>query len=68
MKCARGGFTLVEVMLAGAIAVLATLALMEGLVVAAKISQKLKSRGIDVGLTLTKEELKGALWTLLSKN
>lgn len=40
MKCARGGFTLVEVMLAGAIAVLATLALMEGLIVAAKISHE----------------------------
>ena len=40
MKCARGGFTLVEVMLAGAITVLSTLALMEGLVVAAKISHE----------------------------
>ena len=40
MKCARGGFTLVEVMLAGSIAVLATLALMEGLIVAAKISHE----------------------------
>ena len=40
MKGARGGFTLVEVMLAGAIAVLMTLALMEGLVVAAKISHE----------------------------
>ena len=40
MKCARGGFTLVEIMLAGAIAVLATLALMEGLVVSAKISHE----------------------------
>ena len=37
---ARGGFTLVEAMLAGAIAVLATLALMEGLVVAAKVSHE----------------------------
>ena len=36
----RGGFTLVEVMLAGALAVLMTLALMEGLVVAAKISHE----------------------------
>ena len=36
----RGGFTLVEVMLAGAIAVLMTLALMEGLVVSAKISHE----------------------------
>ena len=40
MNRARGGFTLVEVMLAGALAVLATLALMEGLVVAAKISHE----------------------------
>ena len=40
MKGARGGFTLVEVMLAGAIAVLMTLVLMEGLVVAAKISHE----------------------------
>ena len=40
MKGARGGFTLVEVMLAGAIAVLMTLALMEGLVVVAKISHE----------------------------
>ena len=40
MKGARGGFTLVEVMLAGSIAVLATLALMEGLIVAAKISHE----------------------------
>ena len=39
-KGARGGFTLVEVMLAGAIAVLMTLALMEGLVVSAKISHE----------------------------
>ncbi|MBR2838910.1 MAG: hypothetical protein IKE55_09010 [Kiritimatiellae bacterium] len=39
-KRARGGFTLVEVMLAGAIAVLMTLALMEGLVVSAKISHE----------------------------
>ena len=39
-KGARGGFTLVEVMLAGTIAVLATLALMEGLVVSAKISHE----------------------------
>ena len=39
-KWARGGFTLVEVMLAGALAVLMTLALMEGLVVAAKISHE----------------------------
>ena len=37
---ARGGFTLVEVMLAGAIAVLMTLALMEGLIVAAKVSHE----------------------------
>ena len=37
---ARGGFTLVEVMLAGSIAVLMTLALMEGLVVSAKISHE----------------------------
>ena len=36
--------------------------------VAAKISEKLKENGIDVGLTLTKEELKERLWTLLSKN
>ncbi|MBO7684456.1 MAG: prepilin-type N-terminal cleavage/methylation domain-containing protein [Kiritimatiellae bacterium] len=36
----RGGFTLVEVMLAGAIAVLMTLALMEGIIVAAKISRE----------------------------
>ena len=40
MKGARGGFTLVEVMLSGAIAVLTTLAVMEGLVVAAKISHE----------------------------
>ena len=40
MKGARGGFTLVEIMLAGAIAVLMTLALMEGLVVSAKISHE----------------------------
>ena len=40
MKGARGGFTLVEIMLAGAIAVLMTLALMEGLVVTAKISHE----------------------------
>ncbi len=40
MKGARGGFTLVEVMLASAIAVLMTLALMEGIVVAAKISHE----------------------------
>ena len=40
MKGARGGFTLIEVMLAGAIAVLMTLALMEGLVVAAKVSHE----------------------------
>ena len=40
MKGARGGFTLVEVMLAGVIAVLMTLALMEGLIVAAKISHE----------------------------
>ena len=40
MKGARSGFTLVEVMLAGAIAVLMALALMEGLVVAAKISHE----------------------------
>ena len=40
MKGARGGFTLVEVMLAGAIAVLMTLSLMEGLVVSAKISHE----------------------------
>ena len=39
-KRARGGFTLVEGMLAGAIAVLMTLALMEGLVVSAKISHE----------------------------
>ena len=37
---ARGGFTLVEVMLAGVIAVLMTLALMEGLIVSAKISHE----------------------------
>ena len=36
--------------------------------VAAKIAEKLKENGIDVGLTLTKEELKERLWTLLSKN
>ncbi len=40
MKGARGGFTLVEVMLAGVIAVLMTLALMEGLIVSAKISHE----------------------------
>ena len=40
MKGARGGFTLDEVMLAGALAVLATLALMEGIVVSAKISHE----------------------------
>ena len=40
MNGARGGFTLVEVMLAGSIAALATLALMEGLIVAAKISHE----------------------------
>jgi len=40
MKGARGGFTLVEIMLAGAIAVLMTLALMEGLIVSAKISHE----------------------------
>lgn len=39
-KGMRGGFTLVEVMLAGAIAVFMTLALMEGLVVSAKISHE----------------------------
>ncbi|MBR3222317.1 MAG: hypothetical protein IKF72_08825 [Kiritimatiellae bacterium] len=39
-KGMRGGFTLVEVMLAGAIAVLMTLALMEGLIVSAKISHE----------------------------
>jgi len=32
--------------------------------VAAKISQKLKEKGVDIGLTLTKEELKEKLWTL----
>ena len=37
---ARPGVTLVEVMLAGSIAVLVTLALMEGLIVAAKISNE----------------------------
>lgn len=37
---ARRGMTLVEVMLAGAIAVLVTLSLMEGLIVAAKISHE----------------------------
>lgn len=37
---ARGGFTLVEVMLAGAIAVLAMLALMEGLILSAKVSHE----------------------------
>ncbi len=37
---ARPGVTLVEVMLAGSIAVLMTLALMEGLIVAAKISNE----------------------------
>ncbi len=36
--------------------------------VAAKISQKLRDKGIDIGLTLTKEQLKEKLWTLLSKN
>ena len=36
--------------------------------VAAKISQKLRTKGIDIGLTLTKGELKEKLWTLLSKN
>ena len=40
MKGARGGFTLMEVLLAGAIAVLMTLALMEGIIVAAKISRE----------------------------
>ena len=40
MKGARCGFTLVEAMLAGAIAVLMTLALMEGLVVSAKVSHE----------------------------
>ena len=40
MKGARGGFTLVEVMLAGAITVLVTLSLMEGLIVSAKISHE----------------------------
>ena len=39
-KGARGGFTLVEVMLAGAIAVLLTLSLMEGLIVSTKISHE----------------------------
>ena len=36
--------------------------------VAAKISQKLRDKGIDIGLTLTKKQLKEKLWTLLSKN
>ena len=40
MKGARSGFTLVEAMLAGAITVLAMLALMEGLIVSAKISHE----------------------------
>lgn len=40
IKGARGGFTLVEVMFAGAIAVLLTLSLMEGLIVSAKISHE----------------------------
>lgn len=40
MKGMRGGFTMVEVMLAGAIAVLMTLALMEGLIVSAKVSHE----------------------------
>ena len=40
MRRSRGGFTLVEVMLAGSIAVLMTLALMEGIIVAAKISRE----------------------------
>ena len=39
-KGARGGFTLVEAMLAGAIAVLLTLSLMEGLIVSTKISHE----------------------------
>ncbi|MBQ3288599.1 MAG: hypothetical protein IJH50_04240 [Kiritimatiellae bacterium] len=39
-KGMRGGFTLVEMMLAGAIAVLMTLALMEGLIVSAKVSHE----------------------------
>ena len=37
---ARGGFTLVEAMLAGAVAVLSTLAAMEGFIVAAKLSHE----------------------------
>ncbi len=36
--------------------------------VSAKIAKKLKSKGIDVGLPLTKEQLKEKLWTLLQKN
>ena len=36
--------------------------------VAAKIAQNLRARGVNVGLSLTKEELRGELWTLLSKN
>lgn len=37
---ARGGFTLVEAMLAGSIAILLTLSLLEGFIVAAKISHE----------------------------
>lgn len=35
--------------------------------VAAKISRKLIERGVDIKVSLTKEELKEQLWTLLSK-
>lgn len=36
--------------------------------ISAKIALKLKERGVDVGTPLTKEQLKEALWTLLSKS
>lgn len=40
MRGARAGFTLVEMMLAGAITMLMTLALLEGLIVSARISRE----------------------------
>ncbi len=36
--------------------------------VSAKIAKKLRNKGIDVGLPLTKEQLKEKLWILLQKN
>ena len=36
--------------------------------VPAKIASKLKQKGIDIGVTLTKSELTEKLWTLLRKN